>query len=57
VGLDLEDAVDRVACLGLRVMLDPSDASKAGLVIGQTPPAGAEVPVAGTVLLRVHAPG
>jgi len=57
VGLDLEDAVDHVVCLGLRVELDPSNASKAGLVIGQTPPAGVEVPVGGTVLLRVHAPG
>jgi len=57
VGLDLEDAVDHVVCLGLRVELDPSDASKAGLVTGQTPLAGAEVPVGGTVLLRVHAPG
>ncbi len=57
VGLDLEDAVDHVVCLGLRVELDPSDASKAGLVTGQTPRPGAEVPVGGTVLLRVHAPG
>jgi len=57
VGIDLEDAVDHLVCLGLRVELDPTDASKAALVIGQTSPPGGEVPAGGTVLLRVHQPG
>ena len=54
VGIDLQDAVDHTVCAGLRVQLHPQNPSSVGIVTGQAPAAGDEVPSGTTVTLSVR---
>ena len=56
IGLGLQDALRNVVCQGFRFVISPSSGSATGVVIAQTPPAGAPTPANATISVSVRKP-